>query len=97
MKRVTGFCAAATLGALGAICAVALGASTQGGCTQDLTRINARFDELEQAITQLQTQSAQAASNQALANSNTQRELSAISSQVAGMSTTVVEISRRVR
>lgn len=99
MKELVRLVAATTLGALVATGAVALAAPTPPLCgsSADLTRINKRFHNLEQAIANLQSQSAKAASDDALANANTQRQLAAVSSQIAELSTTVVALSGRLR
>jgi hypothetical protein len=62
--------------ALGVIATMGFEAGAQSAkqaCTgeSDLSRIRKRFDDLEQAITALQKQSAKAASDDALANANT--------------------------
>ena len=99
MKELVRLVAATTLGALVATGVVALAAPTPPLCgsSADLTRINKRFDNLEQAIANLQSQSAKAASDDALANANTQRQLAVVSSQIADLSTTVVALSGRLR
>ena len=99
MKAFVPLITAAGLGAAVAAAAVVLATPTQQTCTgnTDLTRINKRFDDLEKAIASLQSQSAKAASDDAAANANNQRQLAAISSQVADLNTTVVGLSGRVR
>jgi uncharacterized protein YgbK (DUF1537 family) len=78
---------------------VALAAPAPQTCSgsADLARINKRFDDLDQAIANLQAQLAKAASDDALANANNERQLAAISNQVAVVSTTVAAISGRIR
>lgn len=99
MRNATGLIAAATLGVIVTIGVEATAQSTKQGCASspDMSRLYKRFDDLEQAITALQTQSAQAASDNALANSNNQRQLANISSQVADLNTQVVALTGRVR
>ena len=99
MKAFVPLITAAGLGAAVAAAAVVLATPTQQPCTgsADLTRINKRFDDLEKAIANLQSQSAKVASDDAAANANNQRQLAAISSQVADLNTTVVGLSGRVR
>jgi hypothetical protein len=98
MRDAKRLLAAVAVGALVAIGVEAIGQSTKQACTgsSDLSWIHKRFDDLEQAITTLQTQSAKAASDDALANSNNQRQLANISSQVADLNTKVVELTGTV-
>jgi hypothetical protein len=99
MKELVRLVTATGLGALIATGVVALGAPAPQTCagSADLTRIYKRFDDLEQAIANLQSQLAKSASDDALANANNERQLAAISSQVAVVGTTVAAISGRVR
>jgi hypothetical protein len=99
MKELVRLVAATTLGALVATGVIALAAPAPQSCSNsaDLARINKRFDNLEQAIANLQSQSAKAASDDALAHANTQRQLAAVSTQVADLNTTVVALSGRLR
>ena len=97
MRHATRLLAAATLGVLVTIGVEAIAQSTKEGCSSpDLSRLYKRLDDLEQAITALQTQSAKAASNNALANTNNQRQLGNISSQVADLNTKVVALTGTV-
>jgi phage I-like protein len=99
MKELVRLVAAIGLGTLVATGVVALAAPAPQTCSgsADLARINKRFDDLDQAIANLQAQLAKAASDDALANANNERQLAAISSQVAVVSTTVAAISGRIR
>jgi hypothetical protein len=99
MKPFVRLITAAGVGVMIATAVVVLAAPTQPACSgsSELTRINKRFDDLEKAIANLQSQSAKAASDDALANANSQKQLAAISSQVAELNTTVVGLSGRVR
>jgi hypothetical protein len=99
MKSPVGLVAATVLGAFVATSVVAPAGPSPQACSgsADLTRINKRFDDLEQAIANLQSQSAKAASDDALANANSQRQLATISGQIADLNTTVVSLSGRVR
>jgi uncharacterized protein YgbK (DUF1537 family) len=97
MKELARLAAAAGLGALIASGFSAVAAPTQSCGASDLTRINKRFDDLEQAIAALQTQSANAATADAAANTSNQQWLSRISSQVADLNSTVVGLSGRIR
>jgi hypothetical protein len=96
MKVFVRLITAAGIGAMIATAVVVLAAPTQQICSgsSELTRINKRFDDLEKAIASLQSQSAKAASDDALAQANNQRQLAAISSQVADLNTTVVGLGR---
>ena len=98
MRSTTVLLAAAALGVIATMGFEAVAQSAKLGCTgnTDLSRIIKRFDDLEQAITALQTQSAKAASDDALANANNQRQLANISSQVAELNTQVVALTGRV-
>jgi hypothetical protein len=99
MKELVSLVAATGLGTLVATGVVVLAAPTPQTCSggADLARINKRFDDLDQAIADLQSQLAKAASDDALANANNERQLAAISSQVGVVSTTVAAISGRIR
>ena len=99
MKPFVRLVTAAGVGAMIATAVVVLATPTQQTCSgsSELTRINKRFDDLEKAIANLQSQSAKAASDDALANANNQRQLAAIGSQIAELNTTVVGLSGRVR
>jgi outer membrane murein-binding lipoprotein Lpp len=88
--------------ALGAIVSVGVGSAAQSAkpvCSSatDLSPLYKRFDDLEQAVTALQTQSAKAASDTSLANANNQRQLANISSQVADLNSQVVALRGSVR
>jgi len=97
VRHATRLLAAATLGVLVTIGVEAIAQSTKEGCSSpDLSRLYKRLDDLEQAITALQTQSAKAASDNALANTNNQRQLGNISSQVADLNTKVVALTGTV-
>ena len=89
----------AMLGALAVLGVEAIAAAPATRCSDagDYGRIAKRFDDLEQALTALQTQSAQAATSAALAHANAQSELARISSQVADVNVAVVSLSGRVR
>jgi uncharacterized protein YgbK (DUF1537 family) len=98
MKELVRLAAAAGLGALIATGFSAVAASTQQSCgASDLTRLNKRFDDLEQALVALQTQTANAATSETAANASNQQLLSRISSQVADLNSTVVGLSGRIR
>ena len=99
MKNLIRLVAATGLGALVATGVVVLAAPTPQACSgsADVTRSNKRFDDLEQAIANLQSQSAKAASDDALANANSQRQLAAIASQIADLNSTVLALSGRIR
>jgi hypothetical protein len=99
MKELVSLVAATGLGTLVAAGMVVLAAPTPQPCSggADLARINKRFDDLDRAIANLQSQLAKAASDDALANANNERQLAAISSQVAVVSTSVAAISGRTR
>jgi hypothetical protein len=98
VRNATGLLAAVTLGVIVAIGVDAVAQSTKQGCNSspDLSRLYKRLDDLEQAITALQTQSSKAASDNALANTNNQRQLGNISSQVADLNTKVVALTGTV-
>jgi uncharacterized protein YlxW (UPF0749 family) len=99
MKEIIRLVAATTLGALLATSVISFAAPAAQTCSSgaDLSRINKRFDDLEQAIANLQSQSAKAATDDATANANNQRQLAAISSQIADMNVTVVGMLGRIR
>jgi hypothetical protein len=94
-----GLLAATALGVTLALGVGAVAQSTKPGCANapDLSRLYKRFDDLEQAIAALQAQSTTAASDNALANTNNQRQLANLSSQVAGLNTQVVALSGSLR
>ena len=99
MRTAIGLLAGTVIGAVVTIGVEAVAQSTQQSCNTgaDLKRVYKRFDDLEQAITALQTQSAKAAADDSLANTNTQRQLASISSQVADLNTQVVALGGRFR
>jgi hypothetical protein len=99
MNEVVRLVTAAALGALVATSVAGLAAPAPRACSgsADMTRIDKRFDYLEQAIVGLQSQSAKAASDDALADSNIQRQLDGVSSQVAGLNSSLVALSGRIR
>ena len=99
MRNATGLLAATALGVIVTLGVEAVAQSTKQGCANapDLTRLYKRFDDLEQAIAALQSQSAKVASDDALANTNNQRQLANISSQVADLNTQVVALTGRVK
>ena len=99
MSNVTGLIAAAALGVIVTIGVEAAAQSTKQGCTgtPDLSRVYKRFDDLEQAITALQTQSAKAASDAALASSNDQRQFANVSSHIADLNIQIVTLTGLVR
>jgi uncharacterized protein YgbK (DUF1537 family) len=98
MNEIVRLAAAAGLGAAIATGFSAIAAPSQQNCAaSDLTRINKRFDDLEQALVALQTQSANAATSDAAANTSNQQLLNRISSQVADLNSTVVGLSGRIR
>jgi hypothetical protein len=99
MRNTAGFLVASALGVIVTIGVEAVAQSTKQGCSNapDLSQLYKRFDDLEQSIAALQAQSAKAASDGALANTNTQRQLANVSSQVADLNTQVVTLSGSVR
>ena len=99
MRTVTRLVAATAIGILATLGVEAVSQSETKSCAggEDMSRLNKRFDDLEQAIVALQAQSAKAASDSALANVNNQRQLANISSQVADLNTQVVGILGRIR
>jgi hypothetical protein len=99
MRNATRLLAAGTVGILVTIGVDAVAQSTKQGCggSPDLSRLYKRLDDLEQAITALQTQSAKAAADNALANTNNVRQLGNISGQVADLNTKVVALTGTVR
>jgi hypothetical protein len=99
MRNATSLIAAAALGVIVTIGVEAAAQSTNQGCTNgpDMSRLYKRFDDLEQAITALGTQSAKAASDNALANSNNQRQFANISSQIADLNIKVVTLTGLVQ
>lgn len=98
MKNTVGLLAAAAFGVIATLSFEATGQPAKSVCTgsSDLSRLNKRFDDLEQAITALQAQSTKAAADTSVANQNNQRQLANISSQVADLNTQVVALSGRV-
>jgi hypothetical protein len=97
-RLLSGLLSGLTLGILITFAVDAVAQSTKQGCSSpDLSRLYKRLDDLEQAIAALQTQSAKAASDNALANTNSQRQLGNISSQVADLNTRVVALTGTVR
>jgi hypothetical protein len=99
MGKATGFIAAAALGAIVTIGVGAAASSSKPECSSgsDLSPLYKRFDQLEQAVAALQTQSAKAASDEALANTDNQRQLANISSQVAALNAQVVALGGSLR
>jgi hypothetical protein len=99
MRNAIGLVAATTLGVIVTLGVEAAAQSTKQGCASspDMSRVYRRFDDLEQAITALQTQSAKAASDDALANTGNKRQLADISSQIADLNTQVVNVTGRLR
>jgi hypothetical protein len=99
MRNAASLIAATALGVIVTIGVEAAAQSTKQGCTSgpDMSRLYKRFDDLEQAITALETQSAKAASDNALANSNDQRQFANISSQIADLNIKVVTLTGLVR
>jgi hypothetical protein len=99
MRNVMGLLAATALGVTLTLGVGAVAQSTKPGCANapDLSRLYKRFDDLEQAIAALQAQSTTAASDNALANTNNQRQLANLSSQVAGLNTQVVALGGSLR
>jgi gas vesicle protein len=96
MKEATRLITVAGLGAVAALCLAAAAAPDQGGCarTADVTKLSKRFDEVQQTLDALQTQSTQAASNAALASANTQRQIQSVGSQVAALNDVVLSVAR---
>jgi outer membrane murein-binding lipoprotein Lpp len=99
MRYATALLAATALGIAITVVAEAVAQSNTPECASstDVGRLNKRFDDLEQAIAALQSQAGKAASDEAQANLNSQRQLANISSQVAAVNTQVVALSGRVR
>jgi ubiquinone biosynthesis protein UbiJ len=91
MKELVRLGAAAAVGALIMTAVAALAAPTQQTCSggAELTRINQRFDDLEQAIANLQTQST-------LANTNNQHQLADVSNQISTLNASVAALAERV-
>lgn len=96
MKEATRLIPVAGLGAVAALCLAAAAAPDPGGCarTADVTKLSKRFDEVQQTLDALQTQSTQAASNAALASANTQRQIQSVGSQVAALNDVVLSVAR---
>jgi hypothetical protein len=99
MKNATRLLAATVLGSLVTVGVQAVSQQATKSCTgsADLSRFNKQFDDLEQAMASLQTQSQKAASDSALANTNSQRQLADISAQIANVNAAVVSVSGRLR
>jgi outer membrane murein-binding lipoprotein Lpp len=97
MKHTTGLLVAIAFGVVATISLQSLGQAVTHGCGDgDLVKLNKRFDDLEQILTAMQTQAAKAASDGALANANSQRQLANIGSQVADLNMKVVALTGRV-
>jgi TolA-binding protein len=92
VKEPARLVAAMTLGALMAtgVMTLAAPAAQTCGAAVDLAHFNQRFDALEQAIANLQTQST-------LANTNNQRQLGDLGSQISTLNSSVAALSERVR
>ncbi len=99
MSDVSRLVAAATWGAMVAVCVAAAGEGTLQACSAsaELARINKRFDALEKSLAALQTQSAQAASETTLAHGTVVRQLAGLGSQLTEVNATVASLSDRVR
>jgi hypothetical protein len=99
MRNATSLIAATALGVVLTLGVEAAAQSTRQGCSggPDMSRFYKRFDDLEQAITAAETQSAKAASDDAIANSNNQRQLANISSQIADLNIQIVTLTGLVR
>jgi hypothetical protein len=97
MNQVVRLAAAAGVGALIATGVAALASPAPQRCSDSVesAALNRRFDDLDLAIANLQSQLGKAASDDALASANNGRQLATISNQVAVLSTTVTEISGR--
>jgi hypothetical protein len=88
---------AAGLGAAAALClAVAETPEPSGSCARstDIAKFNKRSDEVQQTLSALQTQSTQAASDAAMASTNTQRQIENVSNQIAALNQVVVAVGR---
>ena len=97
MKETGRLVIAAALGAAAALgLAAAAAPDAAGSCARsaDIAKINKRFDEVQASLATLQTQSTQAASDQALASANTQRQIQAVGNQVSALNNVVLAVSR---
>lgn len=99
MRNARALVGAAILGTVATLGVEAAAQSTKPACSSssDMSRLYKRLDDLERAITTLQTQSAKVASDNALANSNNQRQLANISSQVGDLNTQIVALTGSIR
>lgn len=99
MRNPAIFFAGATLGALAVLAVESFAAAPATRCSDSVEygRIAMRFDDLEQTLATLQTQSTQAAASAAAAHANAQSQLARISSQVADVNVALVSLSGRVR
>ena len=99
MNDVSRLVAATAWGAMAAVCVAAAGEGTRQACSEsaELVRMNKRFDALEKSLAALQTQSAQAVSQETLAQTATAHQLSSLSSQLTELNAAVGSLSDRVR
>jgi hypothetical protein len=97
VKETARLIIAAALGAAAALGFAATAATDPAaGCARsaDVTRLNKRFDEVQASLAALQTQSTQAASDAALASTNTQRQIQSVGNQVSALNNVVLAVSR---
>jgi hypothetical protein len=97
MNHVVRLAAATGLGALIATGVIALAAPAPQTYSDsvEFARLNRRFDDLDQAIANLQSQVSKVGSDEALASANNGRQLATVSNQVSALTTLVTEIPAR--
>ncbi|HEX4387208.1 MAG TPA: DUF948 domain-containing protein [Steroidobacteraceae bacterium] len=80
----------------GSVCRRGETPEPSGSCARstDIAKFNKRFDEVQQTLSALQTQSTQAASDAGMASTNTQRQIENVSNQIAALNQVVVAVGR---